>query len=189
MIHRVMMVWSWSLISAAMKTSRYGEVVLESQDIEDMILQGRDVSDIHHARVSGIDIQQLRDMFPDLSNIQTWQMAEDRDISVSEFDQEHQNRWLMPREYQELDIAQVVLDLCATPEELQRAAQELLMFQDRDMMPVLQYMKYLVDTMRANNIVWGVGRGSSVASFVLYLLGVHRINSLYYELDPGEFLR
>jgi DNA polymerase III alpha subunit len=53
----------------------------------------------------------------------------------------------------------------------------------------LRYLKYMVDTLRANNIVWGVGRGSSVASFVLYLLGVHRINSIYYNLDIAEFLR
>jgi DNA polymerase III alpha subunit len=38
-------------------------------------------------------------------------------------------------------------------------------------------------------IIWGVGRGSSVASYVLYKLGVHRINSLYYNLDATEFLR
>jgi DNA polymerase III alpha subunit len=43
--------------------------------------------------------------------------------------------------------------------------------------------------MRDNNIVWGVGRGSSVSSYVLYLLGVHRVNSLYYDLDIHEFLR
>jgi len=43
--------------------------------------------------------------------------------------------------------------------------------------------------MIANRVIWGVGRGSSVASFVLYKLGVHRINSLHYNLDVGEFLR
>ena len=32
--------------------------------------------------------------------------------------------------------------------------------------------------MRENNIVWGVGRGSPVASYVLFLIGVHRINSI-----------
>ena len=51
------------------------------------------------------------------------------------------------------------------------------------------FMKYLVDTLRKNNIIWGVGRGSSVASYVLYLLGVHRIDSLYYDLDITEFLK
>jgi DNA polymerase III alpha subunit len=43
--------------------------------------------------------------------------------------------------------------------------------------------------MRDNNIVWGVGRGSSIASFVLYLIGIHRINSLYYDLSINEFLK
>jgi DNA polymerase III alpha subunit len=66
---------------------------------------------------------------------------------------------------------------------------ELLLYQKRDMFVLLQYLKYLVDTMRANNIVWGVGRGSSVASFVLFLLGVHKINSLYYDLPIEEFLK
>lgn len=63
------------------------------------------------------------------------------------------------------------------------------MYQDRDAFDLLRYLKYLVDTMRANNVVWGVGRGSSVASFVLYLIGVHKINSLSYDLDPTEFLK
>jgi DNA polymerase III alpha subunit len=63
------------------------------------------------------------------------------------------------------------------------------MFQERDMFIVLKYLKYLVDIMRKNNIVWGVGRGSSVASFVLFLIGIHRINSLYFQLEIGEFLK
>ena len=47
----------------------------------------------------------------------------------------------------------------------------------------------MVDIMRKNNVVWGVGRGLSVASYVLYLIGVHKIDSLYYDLDIEEFLR
>ena len=54
---------------------------------------------------------------------------------------------------------------------------------------LLCYLKYLVDTMREHNIVWGVGRGSSVASYCLYLLGVHKINSIKFELDIKEFLK
>jgi DNA polymerase III alpha subunit len=95
----------------------------------------------------------------------------------------------MPKEYYELDIAQYILDQCSTDEELQRAGQELILFQDREMFVLLKYLKYLVDTMRKNNIVWGVGRGSSVASFILFLLGIHRINSLYYDLSIDEFIK
>jgi DNA polymerase III alpha subunit len=50
-------------------------------------------------------------------------------------------------------------------------------------------MKYIVDTLRKNQIVWGVGRGSSVASYALYLIGVHKIDSVKYDLPIGEFFK
>jgi DNA polymerase III alpha subunit len=110
-------------------------------------------------------------------------------LSVKEFDTQNQNKWFMPKEYIDMDIARFVLDQTNGYAELQRAGQELILFQERGLFPLLRYLKYLVDTMRANNVVWGVGRGSSIASFVLFLLGVHRINSLYYDLSIDEFLK
>jgi DNA polymerase III alpha subunit len=95
----------------------------------------------------------------------------------------------MPDEYKDIDIAKWVLDQCTTQDQLQRVGAELLEFQRRDMMPLLKWMKYFVDTCRTNKILWGVGRGSSVASYVLYLIGVHRIDSMKYNLDWQEFLR
>ena len=95
----------------------------------------------------------------------------------------------MPEQYQELDIAEHALSLCKSEDELQRVGQELLIYQERDMFPLLRYLKYLVDTMKSNNIIWGVGRGSSVASYVLYKLEIHKVNSLYYDLDIRDFLR
>ena len=109
--------------------------------------------------------------------------------SVAEFDATNQAAWHMPDQYKTLDIAKYVLDQCRTDEELQRAGTELMMYQDRGLMPLLQFLKYFVDTMRKNNVVWGVGRGSSVASYVLFLIGVHRIDSLYFDLPIEEFLR
>jgi len=88
-----------------------------------------------------------------------------------------------------MDIAQWILGQCKNEAELQRAGHELLLFQARNMFDLLKFLKYFVDTAKKNNIVWGVGRGSSVASFVLYLIGVHKINSLYYDLDITEFLK
>ena len=113
----------------------------------------------------------------------------DPKLSVEEFDNKNQSTWYLPHEYATMDIAKFILDKCTTEEELQRAGDELIKFQERDMFILLKYLKYLVDTMRKNNIVWGVGRGSSVASFVLFLLEVHRINSLYYDLSIDEFLK
>jgi len=95
----------------------------------------------------------------------------------------------MPEEYKQLDIAEHILGLCNTEAELQRCGEELLLYQERDLFNLLCYLKYLVDVMTINQVIWGVGRGSSVASFILYKLGVHRINSLFYNLDVHEFLR
>ena len=81
------------------------------------------------------------------------------------------------------------MSLCDSDAQLQRCGQELLLFQERNLFDLLRYLKYLVDTLRANRMIWGVGRGSSVASYVLYLLGVHRIDSMFYDLDAREFLR
>lgn len=110
-------------------------------------------------------------------------------ISLQEFDINQQRKWFMPEEYYDMDIALYILNKCTTEAELQRTGEELFLYQERGLFPLLQYLKYLVDTMKANNIVWGVGRGSSVASYVLFLLEVHRINSLYYDLSIDEFLK
>ena len=111
------------------------------------------------------------------------------DVSPLDWHTQNQTIWLMPQKYQQLDIAQWVLDQCVGQAEIQRAGTELLEYAERNLLDMLCYLKYLVDTMRENSIVWGVGRGSSVASFVLYKIGIHRINSLYYNLDFYEFMR
>ena len=113
----------------------------------------------------------------------------DIDVLPETWHQQNQQTWLMPEEYKQLDVAQWVLEQCSGDAEIQRAGQELLEYAERNLLDMLCYLKYLVDIMRENNVVWGVGRGSSVASFVLYKIGIHRINSLYYNLDFNEFMR
>ena len=103
--------------------------------------------------------------------------------------------FVIPDYYKQLDVRlHVHKALCQkypepTREQTQRVDDELGMFEARNLFPVLQMLIYIVDTMKRNNIVWGVGRGSSVASYCLYLLDVHRIDSIKYGLDIEEFLR
>ena len=97
-------------------------------------------------------------------------------------------QWFIPRDYDQMDIESFLVDLC--PKENQdRLMKELTLYRQQNMIPVLKTMKYIVDTLRKNNIVWGVGRGSSVASYVLFLLGVHRIDSVKYNLPIEEFFK
>ena len=169
-----------------MKTDDYGQIILTENDLCDLYM--RDPTRTINSCLVDKKIN-LDNIFLSNENLPTLVEYVESKLSLEEFDRNNQEQWQMPTEYQEMDIAKWVLDQCKNEEELQRAGEELLKFHDRDMFPLLQYLKYLVDTMRRNNIVWGVGRGSSVASFVLFLIGIHRINSLYYQLSVDEFLK
>jgi DNA polymerase III alpha subunit len=96
--------------------------------------------------------------------------------------------WFIPDEYKNMDIDEYLVGICPK-ENYDRLLIELELFHKRDMAMVLKAMKYIVDTLEKNNIVWGVGRGSSVASYVLFLLGVHDIDSVKYSLPIEEFFK
>ena len=168
-----------------MRNDIYGQLILTEDDLCDLYLKdpSRTLKNVL------VEHNILFDSDLDLENLPNIIEYNDPKISVEKFDQINQENWLMPDSYKQMDIAKYVLDLCETDEELQRVGKELLLFQKREMFDLLRYLKYLVDTMRKHNIVWGVGRGSSVSSYVLFLLGVHRINSLYYDLSIDEFLK
>ncbi len=107
-----------------------------------------------------------------------------------DYDQACQQVWNMPDEYKNLDIEQWVRDQCPPLDpECTRVEEELEAYKARNMLDLLRWLKYFVDICSKEGIVWGVGRGSSVASYVLYLIGVHKINSMKYNLDWREFLR
>lgn len=97
--------------------------------------------------------------------------------------------WFMPEKYLSLDVRKELFSRCDNQEELDRINLEMDMYENRDLLPVLRLMFYLVDEFRKKGIVWGVGRGSSVASYCLFLIGIHRINSIEYDLDIHEFLK
>ena len=98
------------------------------------------------------------------------------------------SNWFIPNEYKQLDIEEFLVTQC--PEQnYPRLIEELALFKQNNMIPVLKTMKYVVDTLRTNNIVWGVGRGSSVSSYVLYLIGIHKIDSVKYALPIDEFFK
>ena len=166
-----------------MRIDDYGQQILNERDLCNLYLTDPQVK-INNALVEEYIT------FPDfVENIPELHLYTEPNCSVEEFDRNNQNLWFMPDEYKNFDIAKYVLDLCSDDSELQRAGQELILYQQRGLFPLLCYLKYLVDTMRKHNIVWGVGRGSSIASFVLFLIGVHRINSLHYDLSIDEFLK
>ena len=170
-----------------MKYDQYGQAYTDSNELCNLLYKnpGLDLS-LFQVEDSLEYNRSVAELHAELELLDSYH---DINMSVEEFDSMLQKNWRMPKEYKDMDIAEYVLGLCREEHEFQRVGQELLMYQERNLFDLLRYLKYLVDTLRKNNLVWGVGRGSSVASYILFLLGVHKIDSLYYNLDIGEFLK
>lgn len=164
-------------------------MIFGEQDVMNLYLQGHDFEILDHLLIDNtIDLETVAHILDHVPAFVRYdELAQTQ--TQEQWDHRCQANWYMPQLYKDLDIAAHVLALCTSDAELQRCGQELMLFQERNLFDLLRYLKYLVDIMTENKLIWGVGRGSSVASFVLYKLGVHRINSLHYELDPAEFLR
>jgi DNA polymerase III alpha subunit len=172
-----------------MKTDKFGQIIFSENDVINLYMQGHDIATLNHLLVDHtIDLEIAAHI---LDNVPAFVRYDElvQQQTVEEWDHRCQANWHMPQEYKDLDIAAHVLNLCKTDAELQRCGHELMLYQERDLFNLLRYLVYLVDTMRENKLIWGVGRGSSVSSYVLYKLGIHRIDSMFYDLDVEEFLR
>lgn len=169
-----------------MRLDQFGNPIFNSIDIFKFLYQGK-LTNLKDITVDySEDIEQLEQT----AGFTFQKFNEQLDsISIEDFDSALQSDWFMPAEYRDFDVEKWCLDKCTTQEQIDRVNAELDAFEDRGMIPLLQWTKHFVDTCNENGIVWGVGRGSSVASFVLYLLGVHQIDSVKYNLDWQEFLR
>ena len=171
-----------------MKTDKLGIPRFSNKDLIDMIYTGH-VDKCHVVLCDESDDVNKFNTAMEQQGLPKLQKYIPLDVDQKTFDGVCQSEWFMPDEYKKLNVHNYILTKELTQEETARAAEELAEFERRGMINLLRYMIYLVNFMRENNIVWGVGRGSSVASYVLFLIGVHRINSIQYGLDWREFLR
>ena len=107
---------------------------------------------------------------------------------------EHSKEFNIPQHYKDIDVEEYIRNLISTSGDSDvsvkaRVEKELAEFKARNLFPIIQLLIYIIDTMRKNNLVWGIGRGSAVSSYLLYLLGVHKVDSVKYNLDIKEFLK
>lgn len=171
-----------------MRTDSLGLPIFDHQDAVDLIYQNRlDVlADLQFEPHKEIDVFNNSVTHTGVGEpLHTYQPML---VDVKEFDQLLQSEWFMPNEVKNFDIESHIISITPVGCE-QRVQEELAAFKQHGYLNLLKFLHYLVQTMRSSNMLWGVGRGSSVASYVLYLLGVHRIDSIQYGLDWREFLR
>lgn len=103
-------------------------------------------------------------------------------------DQNHE-LWRYDPAYDNINLEDYFLNLCSTDEQRERVLYELSLYESYNMTKLLRCMIWLVDYLEEHNIFWGLGRGSSVSSYCLYLIGLHLVDSIKYELDVNEFLK
>lgn len=161
-----------------------GTVICKESAVVEMLYSDKDISNIIVEPNTDVDLYNKSDQYLDTNYGEITVGVEPIYDDINWFEY-----WLTPDHYKNIDVETFILKKCKNETEVQRAKTELKLLNDRNMFPILKHLIYLTDFWREHNIFWGVGRGSSVSSFVLYLIGINRINPLEYGLDIDEFLK
>jgi len=166
-----------------MRLDPYSNPVFNEHDLFEALYKGQTLSPEMF-----VDPSNETKKLEEVAELKFWNPLDNYDLSLNEYDSTLQSDWAMPDEYKNMDIEGFLVSVCPK-ENYQRLMDELEAFKSRNMINLLRWLKYFVDTCEKDGVVWGVGRGSSVASYVLFLLGVHSVDSIKYNLDWQEFLR
>ena len=177
-----------------MKLDQYSNVILSIDECIESLYKGRE---INHWLIDNTEEYELfRKSFKEIyaedynSSQETIHIENSiQNVSVDNYHKQKQQDWFMPNDYYSLDIENYVLGKCNSEVEKTRVLTELEIYKKNNLYNLLKFLVYFVDILKKNNIIYGVGRGSSVSSYVLYLIGIHRVNSLKYNLDFNEFLK
>lgn len=165
---------------------KFGNVIYCSDEIIEKIYEGDDFLNLVYFSSDGIEkfnyLMKKQGIDLEIKTEKNTELIDEKKIKELTED------WMMPEEYKNINIEKWFFGKKLNDKEIQRVKYELEYFKRNNLYDFLRFMIYLVDFMKKNNIVWGVGRGSSVASYCLYLIGIHRINSLEYDLDFHEFI-
>jgi DNA polymerase III alpha subunit len=166
----------------------WGQVIFDGDDAVELLMRGCQIADLLLTPNVAITQYNAACLCHDktdflITPIETPSLSAEADTA------QRIAQWYLPEDYQTLAVRQRLLALCQRPDEVARVTQEMDLYEAKQLVPILRLMWFLVDHFRANHIVWGVGRGSSVASYCLFLIGVHKCDSLAYDLDIHEFLK
>lgn len=170
------------------EVNSYGQAILSSNHLRSLLLQGKNIGHLNviHDRDIELFEKYQAELLPETI---IFLNAPKEVLTFDEFHKTCADEWIFPELYQQLDVKEWLLRKCKTQIEIDRINLEYKMFLDRDLVMLLRLFIYLVEYMRKNNFIWGVGRGSSVCSYALYKIGIHRVDPLRFGLDITDFLK
>lgn len=171
-----------------LKINMYGQAILSSSHLRELLLQGKNIS--HLNVIFDEEIELFKKYQSELLKESIIFLdAPEEILTFDEFHKKSADEWIFPEIYQKVNVLQWLLNKCKTQEQIDRVHLEYKMYEDRDLVMLLRLFIFLIDYMRKNNFIWGVGRGSSVSSYILYLIGVHRVDSIKYKLEIKDYLK
>jgi DNA polymerase III alpha subunit len=150
-----------------------GKSIVDPDQVEDLILSGLSPKSI-------ITTELTEDI--ELFNM----MSDDKIELYEEKELEFNREWLIPDRYKNLDLVEY-FSTYLTSENEQRIVEELEMVQEMQVENEIRCIIYVIDVFKVNGVVWGVGRGSSCASYLLFLIGVHCVDPIKYNIPMTEF--
>jgi len=170
------------------KVNMYGQAILSGDNLRELLLQGKNISHLNVVFDDDLNLFQeyQSSLLPDV--ITFLEKSEER-LTFDEFHEACADEWIFPIIYQQIDVLNWLLDKCKTQEEIDRVNEEYALYEERDLVMLLRLFIFLISYLREKKFVWGVGRGSSVSSYILYLIGVHRVDALKYKLDIKDYLK
>lgn len=151
-------------------------------ELAGMLLKGIPVSSLATTEVNG-EVQRFNAMSPE-------------SISIKVTTNIPQLQWLLPEKYLTLNLkeylAEKFLEKFQVEDELfedrlDRLNNEIVEIDHRNLEMLFKTIIYVLDTFKEKQLVWGVGRGSSCACFILYILGLHMVDPIKYRISMTEF--
>jgi DNA polymerase III alpha subunit len=171
-----------------------GEITFTSDQLLDFIVGGGVIEDKIHIAALDEEVIKFKKLHPsvklnvkrELDHVdQTWNIPDSyKDININKYVQARFVDLINKREETGKDFSENEV-----MERLNRIETELELYKEYDMDIIIKAIIYIIDVFKNNGVVWGTGRGSSCSSYILYLIGLHSVDSVKYELDLNEFFK
>ena len=165
-----------------------GDSSMSSNRIADMILSGKSIEHLHPIEID--------------ASVKKYNRYTEQDLEIKYTIRDLDNSFSIPPEYLTIDLRLFILkkllsiikrDAITDENEIEiriaRVERELELFQKYKMEDLVRTVIYIVDKFENNSVVWGTGRGSSCACYAFYLIGLHEVDSVLYNLELNEFFR
>jgi DNA polymerase III alpha subunit len=173
----------------SINTNQYGEPILSAEQLRELLLQEKN---INHVVVGDSEEIALYNKYKaDLLENPAEFYTANTDVTMpyDDFHMLRSDQWTFPVEYQKIDMLAWLLNKVSTDVERERVLMEYKMYEERELIMILKLFLYLITFLKDNNYIRGIGRGSSVSSYILYLIGVHKVDSIKYSLPITDFLK